>query len=537
VTEREKDVYPGIWHLVGPDGGSRLDLLRRDDLSWLWRSNTFVTAGTEITIQYVGYRSAYEFTASVRSEGTVFKTDPLSASASNILSRALPRVAPNNLIVSCDDNVFHVLDVTYNGIGLRLPKVHGLRVGATAILHLHRDGISIAVKAKICNLSIVRAGLQVLPSSPMRQEFNDFVARCIHVHTSMSASVAEDIWAVYLDSGYLALSGKTNAHFGELQSAFEVTTQKLRANPDVGYHVSWPSERGVEASVTNLRIYQRTHLGFQMAKRKGRSINGIPGKKMLQEIHWHLLEMSLASGLVDYWIGYVQEETRFSNLLFCAFQELHRNHELECVIPFQPLEIACAEMPAFATDTQIGTATDAELRMLEAHIKRVRPRPYWESHDFTRERFGLTLLKEEWQQASLTRDRTVLVARRNGRAQAFAILDMAEDGLHLYNLVDQVHFFALTPEVEDLCLPLLAHARDWYVGHGKHKFHYFYESHAEPTIEGTWVKNLGRASICVIGMKLIPDLLEYLYEVLAWDPREYGSMLPPAPSEPSETAE
>jgi hypothetical protein len=406
--------------------------------------------------------------------------------------------------------------------GLELPFVEVVRGGVpiatlqATVRSITKGGDRVGIALRSANEEVAR-------------QWGRLVRELLHERTRSTGYTADALWDLYDAAGYLNLSGRSSADFSELRMAFGDATARLLRAPDVGYHVVWPSERGLDASVANVLVYSRAHLGFQMAKRPGKSFGAAFGKEILRDIHWHTLEEALASSQSDWWIGYVQPTTRFSNLLCCEFQARFRDPERECtvVVHVAKVDVAKASERSSEEGLSIGPATPEELDATCAAIQRTRPRPYWESQDFSKERFGLTALKAKWNRVGLERERVLLVARGpDGTAEAALIADLAHPGLHLYGLMDIARFVPLVPSGERHTSRLIDAAKGVYASFGRKSFVYFHEGETELPKRSD-LASMGTASLCVISMELIPDLLDHLFEHMSWDPSL--SMPPPAP--------
>ena len=72
---------------------------------------------------------------------------------------------------------------------------------------------------------------------------------------------------------------------------------------------------------------------------------------------------------------------------------------------------------------------------------------------------------------------------------------------------------------------LIDAAKDFYRSFGRKSFVYFHEGDTDLPPRSD-LESMGTASLCVISMELIPDLLDHLFEHMSWDPNV--SIPPPA---------
>ena len=105
------------------------------------------------------------------------------------------------------------------------------------------------------------------------------------------------------------------------------------------------------------------------------------------------------------------------------------------------------------------------------------------------------------------------MARRGGEPVAAAVLEDAEEGAHLFHLLDLVRVYPLAEGGEAHLGALLQAAREWYAGRGKRQFVCFLEEDVAPPEVPQGVQDLGVADMAIHSADLLPDLLEHIYEV------------------------
>lgn len=494
------------------------------------------TRCSPLAIEAAGYSASYELPVLVVEESPTVLYTTIPRTVERVRRRRMPRVSTRGeLLARFTHPVFGflverpVVDVSDDGLGLQIDASEllcpGLLLQDVAIVRYGK--LLASVNAEVKQVRAQTAGLALEGDVTLRRTWNRLVRELLHERTRSWDYNADELWDLYEGAGYFNLSGKTPEDFAELKTAFTDATARLARAPEVGYHVLWPSERGVDAAVTNVLVYSRAHLGYQMAKRPGKTVGGTMGKEMLRDIHWHTLEEALASSQSDWWIGYVQASTRFSNLLFVEFQARFRDAARECVVPFRPYQVDCSDVtPHLDAD---AFATREEIETLCATIRATRPLPYWKSQDLTPEHMDLADLKPSWERVGLQRERAVLVIREGGELKAALVADLGHPGLHVYGLLDITRFYPISDDGERYRDRLLEMAKRWYVSHGRTEFKHFHED-ARPLPDAEDRIDMGPASICIISMELIPDLLDYLFEHMSWDPQ---LSLPPAPNHAS----
>lgn len=201
-----------------------------------------------------------------------------------------------------------------------------------------------------------------------------------------------------------------------------------------------------------------------------------------------------------------------------------------CILRFQAMEGRCdAENPFTVLGYTIETATPDEVGQLLDVIAGARPLSYREAHDLVPERVCLTEMQHSWARVGMARRREIVVARRAGQAVAAGILELGEDGVHLFGLLDVVRTFALAPGGAEAFGAILEAAREWYRAAGKQKFAYFVEHEDLAHAERAGMLDLGGADLLVIGSDLMSDQLEHIWEITA--PRDTPPLRAEAPDD------
>lgn len=361
------------------------------------------------------------------------------------------------------------------------------------------------------------AGVRLTPTTAQdAARWEQIVGDLLNPATQLGATWSEDSWALYAASGYFSLSGKSGPHFAALKAPFAAVTRKVDAAPEIGCQVGWPSERGLEASLSLLKIYTHTWFGFQMAKLPGNPLDGTLGRYVLRDIHLRAYEHAQADPDLRWTMALVQESARWSKLVHQDLPERYVDTGLACVHPFHALEIDTTAPRARAPrDLVVGPATAEEQGLLLDHLARNRPWVYREALDLVPDRLSLGKVRRTWAGAGLTREREVLVARRDGRPLAAALVESADEGLHLFNLLDTARLYALAPEGLDAFGALLAAASGWYRGRARSAFTCLLEDGSARCAADLPVRDLGKGVLTLLSVELLPRFLEHVHEVTA----------------------
>jgi hypothetical protein len=370
-------------------------------------------------------------------------------------------------------------------------------------------------KGQTCGFAVVQEGCQELP-------WAHEVWDALHPRTRIGQPWHDDVWDLCTSSGYLDLSNKNSAEFEALRPSFAAATEKLAAAPEIGCQVTWPTRDRVEATISLLKVWRHTWLAFQLARHNEDRPLWVSGNEILRDVYLRGYEHALLDPESDWHVAYVQDAAQWSRLIHYDFPLRYAGSDRACIVPFRGWEGRCDSEPAapapMPPGSEVARATASELRAILDHLHATRPGPYIEANDYVMQGFDLAEVKHLWRRAGLERDRQVVVARSGGKMRAAAVLELAEDGLHLYGLLDIVRLFEIEPGGAALFPALLERARSWYRACGKKKFVYFDEQMTDNHAQTAGLTDLGKASLAIIGRDLIPDLLEHVHEVTAPTP-------------------
>lgn len=492
----------------------------------------------DVDVELVGYNSLYRF----RAEGAVRAAEglrmPLPARLLRLQHRHSPRApASAGMHVLLRHPLLPDLriqrplrDVSRNGLSfhthLREDLLHpGMVLDGMEVLFpggapVRLDGeVRIVVPAEgdaaVC-------GLRLSPVSDMdAARWFERVGNLLLPTTRVSGTWSEDLWDLYDASGYFSLSGKTTAHFAPLRRPFANVVRRLDRDPRLGVQVSWPSSRGVEASVTLLRTYTHGWLGFQMAKRPGEPVDGGTGRQVLRETMLRAYEHAQVDPELRWFLGFVQDAARWSKLVHCELPVRYQATGLAAMVPFHTFEVPLTDrwpVPPAGWDVQPATA--AECEALLADLATRRPAAYMEALDLVPDRLDLARLREAWAGAGLNRERTIVCARRHGRTRATLMLEAADTGAHLFGLLDCIRIWGSGPDWREAIPALVAYARGWYAARGKSMFTCLLEDVRPEDVQRLGLTDLGGANMTLIGVDLVSSFMEHIVEVTA--PRRKG---------------
>lgn len=487
---------------------------------------------TPLHVQFEGHTSVYrtEFDRFRRLDDAIalpipekllrlqYRTSPrVTAPAGSTLSFAHPFLPDRRIVRS-------IRDVSRDGVGF-ITRMPDDQLHATLLLRdvmirfpsgpaLHFTG-RVRVISPGTDGALDSTGLQLFPASDEDAAgWYDRVGDLLIPSTRVGGTWSEDLWDLYEASGYFSLSGKSPPHFRQLREPFANVVRKLDEAPQIGCQVVWPSERGVEASLALLKIYQSSWFAFQLAKRPGNPPGGVAGKQVLRSVHMRAYEHAQLDPDLRWIVALVQDSARWSKLVYYDLPARYVHTGLSAVVPLQVYEVDLREPhKARPSRWHIGDAKQAEISAFLAQLAEQRTGPYLEALDYVPARFDLGATQGAWGRAGLARERSVLVARRGDRPVAIAVLESADPGLHLFGLLDLVRLYELEPGGAAAFTGLVDRARAWYGRRSRTGFTVIVEVGTLDARPDT--RDLGHASLTIFSTELLPCFLEHILEVTA----------------------
>lgn len=425
-----------------------------------------------------------------------------------------------------------VLDISYEGLscvtepgedllypGMRLPELQVEMPGRAPV----------TLRAEVRNISTTprgrRCGMYVTPAS-MDQvlQWRQLVEEQMHPNTRVAGEWNEASWELFERSGYFHLSGKDPSKFEALKAQWFDTQARLETTARLGYRVVRPMERDskeVEASFSVLKPYTGTWLGHQLARQKPRAANGAKprsSRHALRDTYLRCYEPAQIDPEVKWLITYYEAHVRWTRFTQFDFVSWYEHTGQACLFPFRLMEgDATREWPAPPAGLELAEPTAEERAQLLQVIEKTRPIAYREALDLVPERLDLASIKRDWAEARLTRERELLVARRDGKPLAMAVLESAHPGLNLFNVLDGVRLFALggdeaSDEIQDAFLALLGAAASWYRARGRQVFVHYLESEHPAYAERAALADLDEGKLWIVSANLLPEYIEHLCE-------------------------
>lgn len=362
-------------------------------------------------------------------------------------------------------------------------------------------------------------GLRLLPDSAADEAaWLALVDRALHTTTETGSAWAKAAWRLFEKAGYLDLSGKSPEDFAALVASFESVSERLDAAPELGCQAVWPARDGeVDAAMSMMKTYSSSWLVYQLAKITGPTRDGADSRTVLRDLHLRCYEHAQRDPDLRWLVAIPQVKPIWSRAVHYDLPMKYVASGKAAVVRFRAVEVPCGETRPLPATLEIGEATPAEIALTLETIARTRPAAYVDALDLSPERFSLDEVGQQWEKKGFSRGRKLLVARRFGVAVAAAILESADDGVHLFRLLDSVRLFALAARGEETFGSLLSHASGYYAAMSKTSFiAYLEEDDASiPSDAPEGAQDLGLADFVVLSADMLHELLEHVYEVTA----------------------
>ena len=389
-----------------------------------------------------------------------------------------------------------------------------LRVGDGPPLHIHGE-VRYVLPAR--HDAPARCGLKVAPrTSDDDGPWMRMVSEELHEKTIGSSETPESMWSLLQQSGYFNLSGKTPDQFEPLKKTFIDFGTRAAAAPRIICQAVWPSERGIEASLSVAKVYCGSWLVHQLAKRPGRAPGVAHVRQILRDIYLRAFEYPQLDPAFTWAMAYIDGEVPWS-MAHLDFARPYIPQELAAIKPFRLRECSSAETSGVMSVErfEIGPAATYETAWLLDELARTHPRALLDSLDLVPERVDLAETARLWKEAGMGRERAIFTARRAGVPVAAAIVETGETGTNLFRLLDCVRLYELGRGGLAAFGPLLDEARRFYRAKGKSTFVYIQEHADAQHVEEAGMNDLGPGNYWAISAQILPEFLEHVYELTA----------------------
>ncbi|MFL5351553.1 hypothetical protein [Archangium sp.] len=414
------------------------------------------------------------------------------------------------------------VDVSFNGLCLR-GSAEDMVFPGLLLQQLEvrgEDGESILLRGEVRFVGDKDGqrvfGLQVTPCTPLDEtRWVRLVSLALCPSTRGGEGLLQPLWELFVDSGYFNLAGRKMEQFEELRASFLDTSSRASQLPRLFCQTVWPSERGVEATLSSVRPYRHTWLVHQLAKRPGKSAADVPPGQILRDLHVRTLEHAQSDPDFRWLVAYVETTVPLFERVHLPFAREHWRSGDALLMPVRLMEARCDEPSGQPSGGfEMGPARFAEKALLAEEISRTRPAPYVDALDLSRDRLDLRDTTATWRAAGLERERQVLVARRDGVPVAAIVLELGQPGTNLFRLLDAARLFPLSPEGPEAYVALLDEARAWYARRGRTSFVLVREDEDDSYAAAARLHDEPGAKPCLwlLSARMLPEFLEYVSE-------------------------
>ncbi len=479
-------------------------------------------------IEVVGYNSAFRMRVSALDTRGERMVTPIPRRLWRVRHRSHRRVpAPAGLHVRFHHPIWRELglmereavDLSFAGLSLRGLPEDLLFPGLLLPLEVRGEGLEplkLRAEVRYVQNNPAMCGVQVVPSTPQDEaRWVHLVSQALCPSTRGGEELLEPLWELFIDSGYFNLAGKTPEHFQQLRANFMELSQRAARLPRLFCQTVWPSERGVEATLSSVRPYRSSWLVHQLAKRPGKPATPhVPGQ-ILRDIHVRTLEHSQSDPDFRWIVAYVESTVPLIERVHIGYARAHADSGEALVMPVRLMDVNCDEESGLPADgLDIGPARSEEKRRLAEELARIRPASYVDALDFSRERLELHAVTETWRAAGLERERHILVARRDGVALAALVLELGPLGTNLFRLLDTARLFPLAPEGREAYVALLDEARRWYARRGRTSFVFLREDEDDSYAAAARLHDEPGSKPCLwlLAARMLPEFLEHISE-------------------------
>lgn len=423
-----------------------------------------------------------------------------------------------------------VLDLTHEGLSFASDaSCSALQAGTDIPLMLieRENGDTIGLRAHVkSSRANDRNGALVIGCSVQAtsaHEAERWRAACDELLFPNTRRGAAEVWSVYRDSGYFGLSDTLDG-FDHLRPAYVEASRALASAPQLGCQTRWPAQGPAVATVTNLRLYPSCWFSYHLAVRPEKAI-AVRAPEVLRELYRQYIEHCLALPGTRWQMAYVQHSAHWSMRVHVDIPRRYHATGEALIHDFRALQlrtVGASPRPRLEAPAQrVSAATDEELQSAMRALRTHRPAIYCEALEYGEDpaAFRLLALKRDWERHGMERDRELLIAWDDtpgfeDRVLAIGVVEAAQQGLHLFGLLDTLRIYALAPDGARAFDSVLDRARAWFRQRGRRSFCYL-EEEGELHADGVDIKHMSRAMMTLLSAERLPEMLDHLYHETA----------------------
>jgi hypothetical protein len=335
-----------------------------------------------------------------------------------------------------------------------------------------------------------------------------------------------DVWELFETSGYFSLSNKEPNSFVRFRRSFTGASRSLARSPALGSQMVWPSGRGVEASASVVALNDRAAFIYHLAGRTGPSA---PGQGRLEIIHALYAEATrwiMAQEAMHWLVVWVQDAARFTKRTHLDFTMRHADGVAASIVKLRALEIparrpaeSAVRLLAAHSSTDQGwtlrAPNNSEFDKIAAKASCLYPPSFVAAHALVEPSADCM---SNWAESGLQRGRELVVAERRGSVEAAAVIEWAEEGVHLFGLLDVLRVIPIGQAAGEASAMLLDYARDRFGTLDKPFFIFAADASASACAPPDDAKDLGLTHCTVLSAALLPSFLDHLWEVISGAP-------------------
>jgi hypothetical protein len=360
-----------------------------------------------------------------------------------------------------------------------------------------------------------RVGVRLTGPKRSLDEWYGMVAQLLYPNTHAGGVGAEALWQLYARSGYFQLSGKSLSSFSHELPTFSAVQALLEEAPEIGASFSAGSIENPVASCHQVQVWPGSWLFFHLCRSpRDRSLSD-SDDRVLIDLY------ARAYGFVEthpdtrWLVSYTQAKAGLTRALHYRHVEHASDGTNACAVAAEVIEIRGVRAEGWSPRVEVAEASADEARLMRRSLARTSPTAYVAATGLAHDTLDISPLSVQWRRAGLERRRDLLVARRDGRLAAGAILDFTSPGTHLYGLLDQVRLVRLSSEADECFDALLAIAHAHYQAANRTKFVYLRMLEAPPVGPALLTNSLGITHINVFHIDLLGDFMEHVYLTLS----------------------
>jgi hypothetical protein len=482
------------------------------------------------SVDAIGYNSVYRLELGEASEVDGKIVTPPSSSVRRVRHRWFRRGPVRGALqVECTHPIWpdieyarDVRDVSFGGLCFTASVDDDLVYPGLvfpAVLVRDAAGESIWLRGEVRTIVPARGGepgacgLRVTPCSPEdERRWVKLVCDALYPNMTSGEEMLEPLWGLFTNSGYFNLAGKSEGYFDDLKRSFADVGQRAAEASHLFCQAVWAGDRGVEATLSSLKPYTHTWLGHQLAKRPGRPPSATlePGQ-ILRETYLRAFEHPQSDPDFQWLLCYVDAQVLWNQRSHLAFTDRHADTGEAFNQTISMFEVFLGDViRAGSHGMTVGPASPDDTIAVLGALSQSQPQGLLDALDLVPGRIDMSGIAGQWQAQGLQRERSLVVARRDGHPVCAAVLETGPTGSNLFRLLDSVRLVPLAPDAEAAHSTLMAAAQEWFEARGKDSFLYMTE-HADATIAGVPAGRVALpAQLWCISAGLLPEFLEHV---------------------------